>query len=131
MPPISPLQVITEHLAELPGLYNSFPLAIYFTHDSVYFNATLSVHPTLPFPHSGQVCALPLHFFSWPGSRFILLCEYYSLCLIYSSLIVIPICLCPFTRKSFLDSTIYNSPLYHSLFPYPALFSLNDILADI
>ena len=33
---IPPLQVITEHQAELPVLYSSFPLAIYFTHRSVY-----------------------------------------------------------------------------------------------
>ena len=29
--PIPPLWVITEHLAELPVLFSSFPLAIYFT----------------------------------------------------------------------------------------------------
>ena len=32
--PIPSLQVITEHRAELPVLYSSFPLAIYFTHGS-------------------------------------------------------------------------------------------------
>ena len=36
--PTPPLQVITEHVAELPGLCSSFPLAFYFTHDSVYMS---------------------------------------------------------------------------------------------
>ena len=35
--PSPPIWVITGHRAELPGLlYNSFPLALYFTHSSVY-----------------------------------------------------------------------------------------------
>ena len=32
----SPLNVITEHQSELPVLYNYFPLAVCFTHSSVY-----------------------------------------------------------------------------------------------
>ena len=40
--PIPPLQVITEHQAELPVLYISFPLAISFTHGSVYVSVLLS-----------------------------------------------------------------------------------------
>ena len=39
LPPNSPPShpsVIREHWAEFPVLYSSFPLAIYFTHDSVY-----------------------------------------------------------------------------------------------
>ena len=35
-PLIPHLEVITEHQAELPVLYSRFPLAIYFTHSSVY-----------------------------------------------------------------------------------------------
>ena len=35
-PPIPSLQVITEPRAEPPMLYSRFPLAIYFTHGSVY-----------------------------------------------------------------------------------------------
>ena len=34
LPPVPPLCVITEHQAELPVLYSSFPLAVYFTHGS-------------------------------------------------------------------------------------------------
>ena len=34
--PMLPLQVITEHQSELPVLYSSFSLVIYFTCDSVY-----------------------------------------------------------------------------------------------
>ena len=33
---ISPFQVITEHWSELAVSYTNFPLAIYFTHGSVY-----------------------------------------------------------------------------------------------
>ena len=36
--PIPALYVITEHQAELPVLYSSFPLAIYFTHGSIYIS---------------------------------------------------------------------------------------------
>ena len=36
LPLIRPIQVFTEHWDELPTLYWSFPLAIYFTHESVY-----------------------------------------------------------------------------------------------
>ena len=43
--PIPPLQVIREQQAELRVLYTRCPLASCLTH------GTLSVHPTLPFPH--------------------------------------------------------------------------------
>ena len=52
-PSISPLRVITEHQAELPVLYSSFPLAICFTHDSVYMLMLLS-----HFSHV-RLCATP------------------------------------------------------------------------
>ena len=49
-PPHSTPCVVTEHQAELPVLYSSFPLAIYFMHGCLYMsNATLSVGPTLFF----------------------------------------------------------------------------------
>ena len=35
----------------LPMLYRGFLLAIYFTCVTIYVSATLSVHPTLSFPH--------------------------------------------------------------------------------
>ena len=35
LPPIPPLQVITEHGAGIPVLYSRFPLVIHFIHDSV------------------------------------------------------------------------------------------------
>ena len=56
-----PLQVITEHRAEFPALYTSFPLTICVTHGRVYMSVyiscvyvsgTLSGRPTLPFPHN-------------------------------------------------------------------------------
>ena len=41
-PPTLHLRVITEHQAELPVLYSSFPLAICFIYDSVYMSVLLS-----------------------------------------------------------------------------------------
>ena len=40
--PIPPLQVVTEHRADLPVLCGCFPLAIYFTFGSVYMSMPLS-----------------------------------------------------------------------------------------
>ena len=54
---------ITEHQAELPVLYISFPLALYFTHGGVYVNNTSPVRATLPFPcyiHISNIAALAL-----------------------------------------------------------------------
>ena len=36
---------------EFPVSYRKFPLAIYLTYGNVYFNATLSICPTLSIPH--------------------------------------------------------------------------------
>ena len=41
-PTTSPLCVVPEHRAELPVLYSSFPLALYFTHGNVYISVLLS-----------------------------------------------------------------------------------------
>ena len=46
---IPPLQVVTKHRADLPVLCSCFPLAIYFTFDSVYMSMTLS-HPVTSHP---------------------------------------------------------------------------------
>ena len=49
--PISPLQVITKHQADLPVLCSSFPLAIHLTFGSVYMLMLLSHFiPASPFP---------------------------------------------------------------------------------
>ena len=49
---IPPLKVITEHQAEHPVLYSSFPLAIYLTHRSAYVSVLLSQFiPPPPSPH--------------------------------------------------------------------------------
>ena len=36
--PVPPFSIIAEHAAELSVLYSSFPLAICFTHDSVFMS---------------------------------------------------------------------------------------------
>ena len=49
--PIPPLQVVTEHRADLPVLCGCFPLAIYFTFGSVYMLVLLSHFvPAYPSP---------------------------------------------------------------------------------
>ena len=70
--PIPPLQVFTNHGAELPVLCNSFPLAIYFTFSSVYMSMPLSHFvPASHSPPCPQVCSLRLHLYSCPATRFI------------------------------------------------------------
>ena len=50
--PIPPIQVITEHQAELPALYRRFPLANYFAHCNLHMSILLSqfIPPSSP-PH--------------------------------------------------------------------------------
>ena len=49
--PIPPLQMVTEHQAELPALYSNFPLVIYFTRSNVYVSMLLSQFiPPSPSP---------------------------------------------------------------------------------
>ena len=50
-PPSSHLQVIREHPAELPALYSSFPLARCLYMAVCICHASLSLRPTLSFPH--------------------------------------------------------------------------------
>ena len=59
--PIAPLQVVTEHRADLPVLCGCFPLAIYFTFGSVNMSMLLSHFVCLsPFSMSASL------FLSWP-----------------------------------------------------------------
>ena len=59
-PSIPPIQVTTEHRAELPVLYNMFPLAIYFTHDSVFMSIPISQFiPSSPSSPSSTVSTCP------------------------------------------------------------------------
>ena len=50
--PISLLQVVTKHQADLPVLCCCFPPAIYFIFGSVYMSILLSLSPSFPFPHT-------------------------------------------------------------------------------
>ena len=51
LPPTpTPIQVTTEHQADLPVLYSGFPLAIYFTHGSVSMSIPTSQVIPPPFP---------------------------------------------------------------------------------
>ena len=49
-PPIPPIQVTTEHPAELPALYSGFPLALCFTHGRVFMSVPISQF--IPSPHT-------------------------------------------------------------------------------
>ena len=70
--PIPPLQVITEHRAELPTLYSSFSLAILpmavCTYQCYSLNLSHSLLPQSPCP---QVCSLHLSLYSCPANKFI------------------------------------------------------------
>ena len=65
-PSISTLSAIMEHRAELPVLYNRFPLASYFMQSSVYMPIPLSPRPSTP-----HGCSLHLCLYSCPGNKFI------------------------------------------------------------
>ena len=71
-PPWPPLpRVTTEHWAELPVLYDSFPLAIYFTHGSVYISIPFSWFiPSPPHILCPHICSLHLHLYSCPANSF-------------------------------------------------------------
>ena len=70
--PIPPLQVVTKHLADLFVLCSFFPIAIYFTFDSIYKSMPLSHFiPAYPCPSScPQVHSLCLCLYSCPAPRF-------------------------------------------------------------
>ena len=71
-PPIPPIEVITEHRAELPVLYSRFPLAIYFTYGSVFMSDLISHFiPPYPSPLCPHVRSLRLWLYSCPANRFI------------------------------------------------------------
>ena len=64
--------VITEHRAELPVLYSRFPLAIYFTHGSVFMSNLISQFiPSSPSPLCPHIHSLHLRLYSCPENRFI------------------------------------------------------------
>ena len=71
-PHIPPIQVITEHRAEIPVLYRRFPLAICFTHGSINMSILISQFNPLPSPTlCPHICSLHLHLYSCPAYRFI------------------------------------------------------------
>ena len=69
--PIPPLQVDTKHRADLPVRCSCFPLAIYFTFDSVYMSVLLSHFvPAYPSPSQcTQVHSLRLYLYSCLAPR--------------------------------------------------------------
>ena len=64
-------EVITEHWAELPAVYSSFPLANYFTHGSVYITTSQFIPPSPSLPLCPHTHFLYLRLYSCPGNRFI------------------------------------------------------------
>ena len=67
---IPAFQVVTERQAQLPARQSRFPLAVSFTHGSVYTAVPISrfMPPPPPFPH---IHSLHLHLCSCPANRFI------------------------------------------------------------
>ena len=95
--PISPLQVVTKHQADLPVKCGRFPLPIYLTFGSVYMSMPLSHFIpayTSPSP-CPQVHSLHLHLYSCPAPcssetfffRFHIYVLAYSICFSLSDLL--------------------------------------------
>ena len=63
--PIPPLWVITEPWAELPVMYSRFPLAIYFTHGSVFMPNLISqfIPPSPSSPMSTRLFSMSVFLF--------------------------------------------------------------------
>ena len=72
-PPLpSTLQVIKEPQAELPVLYDRFPLAICFIQGSAHTSGSISQFiPPLSMPLYPHVCSPHLGLYSHPADRFI------------------------------------------------------------
>ena len=99
--PISPLQVVTKHGADLPVLCGFFPRAIYFTFGSIYKSMPLSLRPSLPFPLPVSSSAfstsaslflscpqvLQNHFFCFVFFRFHIYALAYGICFSLSDLL--------------------------------------------
>ena len=77
--PIPPLQMVTKHRADLPGLCSCFPLASYFTFGSTYMSMPLSHFiPAYPSPSPcPQVCSLHLPLYSCPAPMFFITIFFY------------------------------------------------------
>ena len=70
--PIPPLQVVTEHRADLPVLCNSFPQAVHCIFGSVCMSILLSHFvPASPSALCPQAHSLRLCLYSCPATRFI------------------------------------------------------------
>ena len=68
--PIPPLDVVTEHWAELPGSHSKFPPAVYLTRGSGYALTLVSqLAPPSPSPAVSTVCSLRLHLHCCPANR--------------------------------------------------------------
>ena len=63
---ITVISVLTEHRAELPILYSSFPLVIYFTHGRAHTSISVSQFIPTPSPPS-----MSTHPFSLSASLFL------------------------------------------------------------
>ena len=71
--PISLLQVVTKHRADLPVLCGCFPLASYFTFGSVYMSMSLSQFVTAypsPSPYPQVHSLVGMHLYSRLAPRF-------------------------------------------------------------
>ena len=62
LPPASRLAprlwAVTERWVELPASHSVCTLAVYSTYGDTGFSVTLSIHPTLSFPHCVHKCVL-------------------------------------------------------------------------
>ena len=115
-PLIPPIYVITRHQTELPVLYSMFPLAICFTHGSVFTSNLIFqfVPPSLPLlcPH---VHSLHLCLYCYPTNRFIYTIFYIaSICVniryLFFSFWLTSLCM---TDSRFIHTSTNNSISFH------------------
>ena len=109
--PIPPLQVVTEHQADLPVLCSCFQIAIYFIFGSVYMSMLFSHFiPAYPSPSPcPQVHSQRLRLYSCPDPRFIRTISFLFLDSIY---------MCQHTVFVFLFLTYFT--LYDRLQVHPS-----------
>ena len=88
--PIPRLQIITEHWAELPVLYSSFPLAVHFTCGSVYMLMLLCQF--VPPPLSPAVSTCPFSMYASYKKNLCSLTYHNALCLLWWYTLVLVTC---------------------------------------
>ena len=85
-----------EHPDEFLVLYSRFPLAVYFTHGSVYMSILISQFIPPPLPSlCPRICSIHLPLYSCPASRFICTINYQTFLSALFITVVLVLCMLP------------------------------------